>query len=295
MGYKNYSFEAQNLYLSGQYIPGVQYVESSFKTPVDDPVVMGFLTPIADSEEGPINGEFSANRLLVSTSDPVTGYFPNGVSGHLRYSDDNAYIFETGLITEYTCFCTLDEVPTLDFTLNTWGKVFTSISGYGDQPGEEEVDAGHIFIPSAGDLEIEIINCEGGHDLDLSTNAVTEFEYRVDIEWNSIDTMGNRDPAGFFVRYPIEANATIEFEINDFVSPDFLKSLCSPVIKDIVLKVYACDITCGGERELLRSFTLPAAKLIDYNQYAGIDNVLMGEVIFRCSSRNINTIGAALS
>ena len=295
MSYKNYSFEDQKLYLSGHYVPGVQYIESSISTPVDDPLAVGWETPIADSEQGVLNGEFSASRFLVSTEDPVTGFFENGTSGHLRYTDNNAYVFETGLITDYVCSCSVDEVPTLDFSLSTWGKTFTSITGYGDQPGPEDDEEGSLFVPSVGDLEIEITNCAGGHDLDLSSNAVTKFEYRIDIDWQDLAVMGDRNPAGFFVRYPIQVNATIEFEINDFVSPDFIKFLCTPVIKDLELRVYGCDITCSGPRSLLRKFTLPAAKMIDYTQFAGIDDVLTGEIVFQSTSRNITNLSSLLT
>ncbi len=294
MSYKNYSFESQKLYLSGQYVPGIQYVESSISSPVEDPLALGYVTPIADSEEGFVNGEFTANRLLVSTEDPITGFFGEGTSGHLRYTDNNAYIFETGLITEYACSCQVDEVPTLDFSLSTWGKTFTSISGYGDQPGPEENEEGVLFVPAAGDIEIEIVNCVGGHDLDLSSNAVTRFDYNIEIDWQQIAVMGNRDPAGFYVRYPIEVNSTIEFEINDFVAPDFIKFVCDPVIKDLELRVYGCDITCDGERKLLRKFKLPSARMVDYTQYAGIDDVLMGEIVFQSSNRNINSLSELL-
>jgi len=290
MSYKNYSFEDQKLYLSGLYVPGVQYIESSISTPVHDPLAAGWETPIADSEEGPLHGEFSTSRFLVSTDDPVTGFFENGTSGHLRYTDNNAYVFETGLVTDYVCSCSIDEVPNLDFTLMTWGKNFSSITGYGDQPGPEDNEEGQLFVPSAGDIELEITNCIGGHDLDLSTNAVTKFEYRIDIDWQDVAVIGDRNPATFFVRYPIHVNATIEFEINDFVSPDFLKLLCQPIIKDLELRVYACDITCGGSRSLLRKFSLPAARLIDYTQFAGIDDVLTGEIVFQSSSRNIGDL-----
>ena len=123
MTYDNYTFDDQEVYISGVFLEGVQSIATNFTYPLEDDLSLGYRGPIAEGlDGGDLNGDFSANRLLVVQEDPVTGYFEKGVSGHLRYSPERAYIFETGLISNYSCTCELNEIPMLDFTMLTWGR-----------------------------------------------------------------------------------------------------------------------------------------------------------------------------
>lgn len=292
MTYENSDFSDQAVYISGQFLPGLQSVNTTFEFPEENELGLGYSTPVANELDGNIQGEFSTSRLLVSDADPVTGHFANGVSGHLRYQPDKAYVFETGLITRYSATCELNEVPSLDFTMETWGKFFTSVPTIGDQPGPEEEYDVDLYLPSAGDVAIEITDCGGGSQLDLKTNAVRSFEYDIVIDWEPINTLGNVLPQGFYIRYPITVDAIITIELNDFIEPDFLTKVCQPIQKDITLKVNACAVGCEETKQLLRKFYVPDARLLEINNFADMDDVLMAELVFRSTITNIVNIGA---
>ena len=295
MSYDNYTFDEQSVYISGILVDGVQSVTTNFQYPAVEENSLGYLTPVATSMDGLMEGEFSASRLLVGSGDTLTGHFSDGVSGHLRYSPEHAYVFETGLISSYSCNCEINELPTLDFTMKTWGKVFGSITGVGDQPGPESNLNQELYLPSAGDIEIEVKDCAGGHQLDISTNAVRSFEYNIDLDWTPLSTLGSQNPQGFFVRSPIEVEAVITLELNDFIPPDFLNSLCNPIFKEITLKVNSCSTDCADSKRLLRKFVLPNGKLVALNQFSDMDDVLLAEVIFKSTNTSAGKVGELVS
>ena len=289
MEYLDSSFQEEDLYLEGKYVPGVQYVSTTFEYPEEEVTALGYVATIASAEDAPLKGSFEINRFVVSSEDPITGKFVDGLSGHLNYSDDRSYVFESGLIESYSVSCTLDEIPSINCSLQTWGNV----GGYvGDVGGVKE--EGDILIPSPGDVEIFIDNCAGGSDLNVGTNAVRSFEYSIEIDWEAIRVLGNQNPADFFVRYPIYLRAYIEIELNDFVPPNFIDTLCKPIYKDLTLNINNCSPLCE-EKTLIRRFSLPAAKLVDYDQYSDIDDVLVATLGFKSTIQSIASIGKLLS
>ena len=275
--------------MEGHYVPGVQYVSTSFEYPDEEVTALGFTATIASAPDAPLKGTFELNRFIVSSEDTLTGRFVDGVSGHLNYSNDRSYVFETGLIESYSVSCTLDEIPSVNCSLQTWGNVGGYIRDAGHEREEED-----LVIPSPGDVEIIIDNCAGGSDLNVSTNAVRSFDYSIEIDWEPIKVLGNQNPADFFVRYPIYLRAYIEIELNDFVPPNFIHTLCEPIYKDLILNINKCSPFCE-EKTLIRRFSLPNAKLVDFDQYSDIDDVLVATLGFKSTIQSISSVGSLLS
>ena len=46
------------------------------------------------------------------------------------------------------------------------------------------------------------------------------------------------------------------------------------------------------QKQLLRKFYVPEARLLEINNFADMDDVLMAELVFRSTITNINNIGA---
>ena len=90
--YLNSSFQEEELYIQGQYLPGVQYVSTNFEYPEEEVTALGYTATIASAEDAPLKGFFESNRFIVSTEDPITGHFPEGLSGHLNYSDNSIFV-----------------------------------------------------------------------------------------------------------------------------------------------------------------------------------------------------------
>ncbi len=293
MTHNNSSFEEQSLYLSGVYIDGVQSIASNIDFPSEDYLSLGYTTPVASAIDGVLEGEFSANRVLISEEDILTGCFPQGVSGHLRYTPESSYIFETGLITDYSCRAEINEIPELDFTLQTWGKMFTSITGYGEQPGSETNHDYDTFLPNPGDITMEVTDCAGGHELNLTSNGVRSFDYNIRVEWNEVSTLGSSSvPQGFYVSYPIEVEAIVTVEVNTFIEPNFLKKICQPIYKKLTLNINKCDPDCGDSPQVLRKFVVPNGQLLSYSNFSDMDDVLLVELVFVSKITSIYGLGA---
>ena len=296
MSYNNSTFEEQSLYLSGIYMDGVQSVSTTVDFPDEDYLSLGYTTPVASEIDGVLAGECSANRVLVTEEDILTGCFPQGVSGHLRYTPDSAYVFETGLITDYSCRAEINEIPELDFTLQTWGKMFTTITGYGDQPGPETNENYETFLPNPGDITMQVTDCAGGHELNLTSNGVRSFEYNIRLEWNEVNTLGASSiPQGFYVSYPIEVEAIVTAEINTFIEPNFLKKLCQPIYKELTLNINKCARDCPESPQLLRKFVVPNGQLLSYSNFSDMDDVLVVELIFVSKITSVYGLGKLLS
>ena len=287
MSYDNYTFDEQEVYISGVFLDGVQSVATNFAYPLKDELSLGYRNPISDALDGELNGDFSVNRLVVSQEDPVTGYFEEGVSGHLSYGENSAYVFQTGLISHYSCTCEINEIPQLDFTMETWGKVFGTPDVEGSMAGPEVNNNYDIFLPSPGDLEIQVTDCAGGHILDLTTNAVRSFEYNINVEWEPLTTIGSQNPRGFFPKTPVVVEAILTIELNDFIPPNFMEEICQPIYKHLTLRVNACKTDCAAPSTLIRQFIVPNGRLVEVNNFSDIDDVLITELVFRSTSTSV--------
>ena len=102
--------------------------------------------------------------------------------------------------------------------------------------------------------------------------------------------MASIRPAGFIAVQPTVVVFDLSFEVNDFESPDFEKTLCLPILKNITINIKDCSINCKDPSKTLRSFTIPQAQLIGYNQDSSMDGPLMGHATFRCTTLNPSTL-----
>ena len=284
MSYENYNFDNQNVYLSGQFIQGVQSVSTNFEYPEKEVFGAGYSGPLARSEEGEINGDFEITRI-VTEEDPISGFFEQGIDGYLNYGNQKAYTFETGIIDRYSFNAEVGSIPTIDTNFQIWGEVKTQFD-YPPDPKEEI----NIPIISNGDIEVVLENCLGGHPFNASSELITSLSFDIDINWKPIMQMASIRPAGFIAVQPTVVVFDLSFEVNDFESPDFEKTLCLPILKNITINIKDCSINCKDPSKTLRSFTIPQAQLIGYNQDSSMDGPLMGHATFRCTTLNPSTL-----
>ena len=218
--YRDYDFDVQNIYLSGQHIVGVQSATTNFEYPEQEVWSAGMSGPVSLSMEGNLNGEFSFERVLVE-EDPVTGFFPNGIEGCLAYGDEGkAYVFDTGMISNYSLEAEVGSIPTIRTTFSTWGEIETK-SDY-PMPSPEKLN---IPIISAGDLEIVVNNCAGGAPFHESSELIESISFDIGIDWQPINAISAIKPAGFFPKQPNVIVVEISFQVNNFESPNFENSL----------------------------------------------------------------------
>ncbi len=296
MAYDNHPFEEQELFLSGVYLEGVQGVTTNWSLPDDDIMSLGFVTPIAGTPNSNFEGEVTINRLVVSSEDPLTGFFNQGVSGHYKYGDDYAYLFDQGYITNYSCICETSEIPQLDTTLKTFGTIKGSAPGYVDQPGPETYPNNTIYLPNVGDVKLEITNHnDSDPKIDISTDLVEAFEYTVDVDWEPLYGVGSLNPLEYYNRGAAVVQAVITLDINKTVTPDFHSLICSPTLKDISLTIFSCGDNCDDEKTVVRKFTTPCAKLVEYNNIATNLEVLTAEIVFKSVNTPVTQLAEILS
>lgn len=278
------TIEDQKFYLSGAYLEGLQGFTTNWTYPDENAVSLGFAQPVGDYHEGSLEGEVTLNRLIVSSGDPLAGFFEGGISGHLAYGDNKSYIFTQGFISNYSCECSVEELPQLTTTIRTFGEMLGTSGTSPIQPGPESHSGSAIFLPNQGDVKLEITNHNHSDPLlDITTDAVQSFDYDINIEWEPLYTIGDLGPQDYMNKPPtVEVSMTID--LNQNVSPDFRDQVCSPTLKDLTLKVMGCADNCSDTKTTIRQFHIPCARLISYSNVSSDLGALLGEFVFRSSS-----------
>jgi len=294
MSYDNHPYEDQELYISGMFLNGMQSYYSTFSLPDEDIMSMGYTQPIAGTPTAPLEGEVVIERLIVEKEDPLTGFFEGGISGHFNYDSSSSYLFNLGYISNYSCSCAVNDMPELNTTIRTFGEMKGSITGYGDQPGTEAANTPELFMVAPGDISVDITNYAGGPELNLNTNAVKSFDYNINIEWEPLYCLGSFTPQGFINRGAAIVDVVLEVELNDSVPPDFTSLVCSPTMKNLVFNIRKCNAACD-DGEIIRTFSAPCAKLIDYSQISDLGEVLTLELYFKSTSTSIGNLGEIVS
>jgi hypothetical protein len=280
MSYKDYPFDAQEVFISNKIVDGVQSVNTNFTYPEGYALAAGYDSPIGKAIDENINGEFSVERLIVNSEEILSGYFENGVPGGLKYDKDKAYIFETGLISSYRIEAEEGGIPKNMFSLQTWGKMDNNPSGHSINPSEY-----NIQVLSPGDIDVTVKSCvQGQSDFNSYSDLIKSISFNIDIKWEPINSLGSSTPQTFIPKSPTEILCEVEFEINDFKFPDFTTHLCSPVMKDVFIKMGKCSTGCDDKIIPLMEYKLPSCTVIEFNQYSSTDEVLMGVVSLKSTA-----------
>jgi hypothetical protein len=295
MSYDNHPFEDQQIYIQGVFLEGVQSYSNTFTLPDDDIIPLGYGTPVAGAPNAPLEGEVHIKRLVVSAVDPVIEHFEgDDMHGWFAYDAATAYMFEKAYITNYACTCAVNELPELDLSLRTYGVMEPVDAAIAKIVSPDPGDP--IKLTTASDINLTITDqsdpAQNG-TLNVSTNAVQSFEYDIDIDWEPLYSIGSKDPQTLYNRGPAKVEALIEIELNDAVPPNFRELVCSPIVKDITLDILSCG---GGEdAEVVRSFSCPCAKLVEYTQMGEIDGVMRAELRFKSTKTPVSLLETLLT
>ena len=290
--YDNIPFNETQLYLSGILVEGVQSINTSWTYPDDETQAVGFNLPISDVVQGGLQSDITVNRFITSSSDVITGLFEGGASGHLTYGDEGpintrGYVFSECYVSDYSCSCAVNEIPSSDFTLYSFGKAFGSIPGHGDQPGPEVEEFDEIVIPGPGDIDIIVEDLDKSKNINVKTNAVQDFEYRISMDWEPIYSLGSRDVSVVMLKGAPRVEVSLTMELNDLVPPGFTELVCSqsPIHKDITIVINDCQTNTP-----LKTLVCPCGRLMEFNQIGEVDGVLTVEIMFRSIQRTVGEL-----
>ena len=293
MKYDNHPFSEQEVFIEGVFLEGVQSALSNFVLPDEDVMALGYVNPVAGAPDEALQGEVTVNRFIVSDVDPLVDYFVGDFEGHFNYDEENVFVFKKGHMTDYSCYCTINEVP----ELNASFKIFGNMEGVAKTAAiVEDNPVTNIYLPAAGDLKLQITDIAGGTTIDVDTNAVQSFDYRIQMDWQPLYTVGAVEPQGYLLNGGALIETIVEIELNDSIPPNFQALVCSPVLKDLVLEAKACGSQCEkGDEKVVRRFSSPCSKLIEYNQLGGVGEVLTAEIVFKSNSTSLAGLKALVT
>jgi len=283
-GYGRNIYSDQKVFISGMEIAGVQAVDGTYNLPIEPIRSLGQEGAIINEDPGvtTLEANFTVDRLVVTNEDPLTGFFVDdivGISGHLKYDENNAFAFDRGFIDSYTSSCSINQIPTLDFAITVYGG---NIGAAGVPAAPEVPKDNPLYVARPGDISLNVSG--------QACNRVQSYSYDISIGRIPLETIGDDwSPQGFIVEYPIPVNVSFELEVDSYKSKKFLEFICEPHRQDLEIILNDCNNTCGLGSGI-RTFRAPHARLISYNQVGSIEQALTATLEYRSYITNITGI-----
>lgn len=201
----------QLFFINSTQIPGIQSISSSF----DNKAVLLDYIGIGKSnfaQNGPYNGNFTINSLLVST-DQFLQYTGNlGFNGYIVESKSNtnkSYSFTSGYLTTYTQRCAIGEIPQITTSIDVFGNL-------GRLPLSSDVISSISNSVSTLQLQVPGPGCISLSFPEFNTNALQSYELTLNIPRVPIYMLGNQSPTEINIKYPVQVNLSFDILQNDF-------------------------------------------------------------------------------
>ena len=266
--------DQQNVYIQGERLRGVQSCQAGWVNDESYVNAIGYEGGYVGSvTNGPMAGEFSVNRSMVSHHDPLIDLFESeDLSGEISYKDQD-FSFNGGYINSYSCSCAVGEIPSLNFGITAYKNTGGSVASLGK--GAETDDA--FVVATPGSI---ILNVNG-----YTTNAIQSFDFSITINRQPFQLIGDMQPVHFLIEYPIEINCEFVMTVSDYQARNLFDSICSPEAQDLNFIFRDCD-----SNQEIRKFIVPDAKIVEYNQNSEVNQSLEATLTYKALCTNINKI-----
>ena len=274
-GYGRNIYADQKVYISGMELAGVQGIEGGYNLPIEPIRALGQGGAIIEEDPGvtTLEANISVDRIVVTNEDPLVNFFVDndvGISGHLVYDEDKTFAFSRGFIDSYTSSCTVNQIPTLDFSMTVFGG---NVGAAGVPTGRSVDKDNPLYVARPGDISVNVSGWE--------CNRIQSYNYDITIGRIPLETIGDDwSPQGFIIEYPIPVNVSFDLEVDSYKSKKFLEFICSPHRQDLEIVLNDCNNTCGLGSGI-RTFRAPHARLISYNQVGSIESALKATIEYR--------------
>ena len=274
-GYGRNIYADQRVYISGMELAGDQGVEGGYNLPIEPIRSLGQEGAIISEDPGvtTLEANVTVDRIVVTNEDPLVDFFIDdkiGISGHLVYDEDKAFAFDRGFIDSYTSSCSVNQLPTLDFSMTVFGG---NIGAVGVPTGRSVHKDNPVYIARPGDIAVNVSGWE--------CNRVQSYNYDITVGRIPLETVGDDwSPQGFIIEYPIPVNVSFDLEVDSYQSKKFLYFICNPPRQDLEITLNDCNTTCGLGSGISTS-RAPQARLISYNQIGSIDSALTATLEYR--------------
>ena len=262
----------------GERLRGVQSCTVSWSAPETYVNAVGYEGGFAGTTiEDYLTSSFEVERLLISEYDPMVDFLESEViSGEIR-SGNNNFAFNRGHITSYSCSCAVGSVPTLNFSIDAYGEAGGSAPKLGRS--KEKNDKIRAALPGSVTLDV------AGH----SSNSIQSFDILITVGRNTIDQIGSLSPLGYIIQYPIEVDCQFVMLVQDYDSSNLFDFICNPTIQDLNIKFDSCD-SDNSDLSKIRKFFIPSAKLVDFDQEAGIGDSMIATFTYKSLITNIQLL-----
>ena len=268
--------DQQQVYIFGERLRGVQSCSASWSAPeayVNSIGVTG--GTVGSVVEEALRADFEVERLMITPHDPMIDFFDRiDLSGEIHYgSAGNNFAFNGGYVTSYSCACAIGEIPSLNFAIAAYGD-----SGGGAPSLGRGVEKDHtIIVARPGSISLDV----DGFD----SNAIQSFEISLSVNKTPMSIIGDLKPVHFVTNFPIEVDCQFTLNVQDYQSSRLFDFICNPKSQNLNFNFSEC---AGGQT--IRSFFMPSAKLVDYNQSAQIGSEFQATFTYKILITNEQNI-----
>jgi hypothetical protein len=260
-------YDAQDVYIEGERLKGVQSCTASWSSPETYVNAIGYQGgTVGLSVDESLTSTFDVEQVITSSHEPIKKLFESvNIAGEIKYGNNQNFAFSDGQITSYGCSCSVGSLPLTTFSILAFGN-----SGGGIASKTRRVeDDDSIMVATPGSLELDVY----GH----SSNAIQSFDISIPIEREPISLIGKKNrPDHFVPRFPIQVDCQFTLIVQDYESSNLYDFICHPRQQDLNLSFMKCETS-----EYIRKFFLPKARLVDFSQQATIDNNLEVTLVYK--------------
>lgn len=271
-------YDSQNVYIEGERLRGVQSCVGSWSAPeayVNSIGYEGGFVGTAINES--LSAQIEIDRIIMSPYDPITSILNRvNISGEIG-SNVNSFAFNEAFVDSYSCSCSIGELPSISCSLTAYGD---SGGGAPKLKRSSEKDD-KILVATPGSLELDVF----GHN----SNLIQSFDLSVSINREPFNVIGQPKPAHYITSFPIEVDCQFVLIVQDYESSNLSNFICSPRKQDLNLVFRDCS---NGDE--IRRFFIPQARLVDYNQSAGIGDSLEATFVYKSLINSIDKIEKVL-
>jgi hypothetical protein len=273
MSYSNYE---QTVIINGYALSGIQDVNGSYGIS-EKPVKIAGVGFVDALIEGPLEGNFSVNRKMVS-NDPLLAansvgkytYDEQEISGAILYDNDTkGFGFTRGRVSRYSVNCSVGEIPDIQTDITVYGNLGSGVSM--DAATETHPP---IQYPDQSSIKVQIS--------DFSIDAISDFSYSrtinlspvyaipkgTSVDWDDGEvTYPNLEPVQVDTQYPIETDINLTIIADEYQIREIKDRIQAAPKSDVVIKI--CEAL--NHDNIINSFTGNNVRLISESLSSTID------------------------
>lgn len=208
--------EEQLVFLGTEQLPGVQNLNLSYTNNSTLIKHLG-MSGCQYVPNGIPSASVDISALLISNDQFINFTGNSGINGFILKSRNNIsenIAFTSGYLTNYTCQCSIGQIPQINSSFVILGDIGKIPTGTYSALKTQLSSAQNGWST----LPLKIAD-PGSVDLSLNsfvTNRVQDFTVNINVPRNPIYSLGARFPNKVETNYPIECNVNFNIEVNDY-------------------------------------------------------------------------------